>query len=649
MLQKLTDKKSGWISIVILGLISITFAFFGVEQYFVGQVETFTARITAPGMWLGFGEQESELSQNEFRTRFEQYRQQQRQQLGDAYDARALEDPQIKRAVLDQMIDEELLRMAAQRDGITVSDAQVRQEILSIEAFQVNGKFDPNQYRLVLAAQNPPQTPASLDAQIRQDLVVQTMPGLIMSSAFVTDVDVDRFMRLSDQTRDLSLLRIASPATDAAPVSEKEIAAWYKSHAEQLRTPEQVSLEYIEIDAGKLDVASVVDESTLRARYDEQKNRFVSAEQRLASHILLTVPEGADAAALTAIQGKAVALVAKARAPGADFAALARDNSQDVGSKASGGDLGWVRPGMMVEPFEKALYALEPGAVSDPVRTEFGWHVITLREVKAGSQIPFEQARVELEQEYLEGERERMFSDLTGQLIDQVYRDPTALAPAAQALKLPLQTTPLFGRDGGPGIAANREVVRTAFSEALLVEGSTSDSIEITPDHIVVIRVAEHKPAESLPLDAVRDRIVADIRADRAGKAARKHADALLARAKGGDAFDALAAAAGNDVERAPAVTRMDTVLDPAIISLAFGLSRPTADKPSIGLVRLNAENFVLVAVTSVTDGDPGKLDATTRAALSKQYAQAVGAVEARSYLQDLRRQYKIEVAEDRM
>lgn len=662
MLQKLREKTTGWIAAVIIILIAMTMGFFFIGDYFTTRIDGYAAKIESPPAWWKSAPHwwpasvlwnTREISQAQFQRRFDQERQRMRELAGERFDVREFESVQNKRLVLDRLIDEELLRLTAQRNGLTVADTLLRQEIAAVPAFQRDGKFDPDKYRLALSGAG--QTTSSFQAQLRLDLLVRLLPSEIAETALVTDADIDALVRLGQQTRDLSILEVPVPAEPDAEPGVAEIKAWYDRHLARYRSEEQVALEYVELSAASMPVATSVDEASLRQRYDEQKARFASAEQRLASHILIKLPQDADEAAVQAAQNKAAGLAAKAKAVGAapgsgletGFAALARENSDDLGSKGAGGDLGWIEKGLAEPAFEQALYALKPGQVSEPVRTSEGFHVIALRETRAGTQAPFEQARGELEREYLQSERERAFSELSGALVDQVLKDPTALGSAAEALKLALKKTPLFGRGGGEGISANPAVLRAAFDQAQL-EGGVSDPIQIAPDHLVMIRVAEHRPSKSLPLAQVRTRIIGEIRADRRAAAAKKQAQALLARLRKGESLEALAKAAAATVQTFAGLQRGATTPAPAVVETAFGLPHPAAGKSSHGLVQVG-DGYVLVVVTQVTDGDPKTLDAAGRGALKQQLVAMRGAVEQRAYLDSMRQQYTVSVVEERL
>lgn len=646
MLQKLREKTTGWVAFVIVGLLVIPFAFFGVNNYFSAQVATWVAKIDIPSPWWQLGKDSREISQDEFRSRFEQYRQRMRQSLGDAYDAREFDNITTKRQVLDAMVDEQLLLVAAERDGVAVPDAVIAREIMNIPAFQVEGRFDQTQYRLLLQSQG--MTIGGFERQMREDLIRRLLPNQIAESAFVTDADLDAFIRLRDQRRDIAYLSLSVPALADESVGEDELNTWYERNRDRYRSAERVALEYVEIDAGQISVPTTLDEQTLRDRYQEQRARFVEPEQRLASHILVQVPANADAATEQRARDKAADLARQAR-EGADFAALAREHSDDIGSRGDGGDIGWIEQGLLDADFERGLYALEVGGVSEPVRSSDGWHVIQLREVREGDVQEFADVRASLEREMLESERERAFSDLSGRLLDQTYRDPTSLAPAAEALGLQIKRTGLFGRDGGEGIASAPGVLSAAFSSDVLEEGNVSGPIELSPNHIVVVRVAEHEPAEPLPLDQVRARIEGEILAERRATAAREQAEAMLARLREGASLADLAAEIGGEVKQARDVDRVTGVLGQRALEEAFKLPHPAQGETSTGLASLGAEGYVLLAVEAVRDGDPGMLDEAFRSALRQQLARAQSAIEVQAYIDALRKQFPVSVAEDRL
>lgn len=655
MLQKLRDKTSGWIATVILGLLIVPFAFFGVEQYFSQQATSYVAKIDAPPKWwqsapswwpVSMFWNHEQVTGDEFRTSFEQARQQARTQQGEAFDARAFESADSKRAILDGLIDQRIQRIAALDSGVVVSDALMRRTIQEIPAFQVDGKFNADRYQLALASQIPAQTPREFERRVRESLQQSLVAAGVGASNFTTPAEMERLVRLLGEKRDVSVVVMPAPAPDVAAVSAEEIKRWYDTHLSAYRAPETVSVEYVELDAATM-TPPVADEAALRQRYESEKSRFVEQEQRLASHILVRLEPGADAAAQKAAQQKALQLAAQAKAPGADFSALARASSDDAGSKAVGGDLGWVGKGMMPGPFESALFAMKSGDISAPVKSDFGWHVIQLRELKAGAQESFEQARESLARAQADADRDRAFNDISGRLVDLVYKNPSSLAPAARALNLPVQKLGPFARRGATGIAANPAVQRAAFSDTLVQDGTVSDPIEIGQNHSVLIRVTAHAPERTQPLTQVREQVIAAVRADRTAKAATRQADALLARLRAGETLAAVATANNLPAPQViPMVPRGAPVIDPSVSEAVFAVPAPAAGKATPGKVVLGNRGAVLFAVTRVTPGNMAEVPPDQRSGLQQQLEQVGGMSDTQALMQAMRKRMKITVVE---
>lgn len=658
MLQALRDKTSGWIATVILGLLIIPFALFGLQDYLVQRTENYAAKIDAPPAWWPsapswwpvsvFWERE-EVSVSEFRDALERVRQQERARQGEAFDAREFESAENKRRILDELVNLRVQKLAARNAGLSVSDAMVQKEIMAIPAFQVDGKFNYDRYRLALSSQVPMRTEKQFEQLVREGMQESLVNNAIGESSFLTGGEVDRLLKLMYETRDASILMLPPQAADAAPVSDAQIKGWYDSHAAQYRAPETVTLEYVEINAADLPQPTP-DEAALRARYEQEKKQFVQQEQRLASHILISVDANADAAAQKAAETKAKQAAAQAKAPGADFAALAKQYSDDPGSKANGGDLGWNARGVMVPEFDAALFALKSGEISEPVKTSFGWHIIQLRDVKGSQQQPFEAVREQLLREETESARERAFSDLSGKLLDLVLKNPSSLASAARELNLPVKTLGPVARNSNEGILASPLVKRQAFDGTRIQDGTVSDPIEIAPNHSVLIRVAAHTPERAQPLAQVREQVIAAIRADRVRKAAEKEADALLARLRSGETLAQVAASKNLPPPNVvPGIQRGMPVPDPAVSEAIFTAAPPATGKSTPGKAILPGGTVVLFTVDKVIAGDAAQLPPQQREMMRDQLARFAAEEELKTIIQSLRKRMKVAVAEQNL
>ncbi|MBP1475826.1 SurA N-terminal domain-containing protein [Frateuria sp. MAH-13] len=635
MLQSLRDKMHGWPSIVVLGVAVFAMSFFGIEGYFTARTETFVAKV---------GKQE--ISQQDFQNRMNQLRQQASAQMGDQFDPSVYEQPETKERVLNAMVDQQLLLKANDELGLRVSNAAVRDAIAAIPSFQVNGQFDAATYKAVLAAQR--KTPAMFEDEVRSSMAISLVPDAITASTIITEDEIDRFLKLRLQRRDVRYAMLPRPALTDSKVTDAQIEAYYKQHQAEFMAPEQVAIRYVEVNAAGLKADNPPTEDDLRKRYEDEKQRFVQPEQRLVSHILVDVPKNATPEQQKAALAKAQKISAEATPE--NFAKLAEKDSSDLGSRRQGGDLGWLEQGVTNKAFDDALFALKKGQISKPVLSDEGYHVIWLRDVRSGQAKPFEEVRSQLEQEAVAAERERKYNEVAGKLADKTYQNPTSLEPAAQALGLPVKSTGLFTRAGDKnGIAADPKVAKAAFSDDVLVQGNNSNLIDLGNDHSVVIHVDKHVPAAVKPLAEVRDAIEKDILDERIAAAAKQRADGLLARLQKGEAMDVVAASVGAAVESVPEALRVQQGLPEQLRDEAFLLPHPREGKPQFAAVALPEGAYALLAVDKVQDGDLSKVTPDQRKMLRQSMLAAYGNVATEGFIEQLKAKTEIKIAKERM
>lgn len=640
MLQFIRNLFKNWIVITIFGIVvAIAFLFFGVEGYFSQSNETWVAKVDG-----------HEVSQQDFTNAMNNARERQLADPNNKMEAADFQKPAFKEGVLKQLVNHQLLLNANDELGIKVPDAAVREQIAANPAFQVDGKFDPTVYVSALAQR-------AISAQqyqddVRSSLAGQELPSAIINTAFGTKAEAEEFLRLQLQQRDFSYVNLAPPAPNAqeSQVSDAEIAAYYKQHPKDFMSPEQVSVHYIDLDAATMKVTPDLSDKALQARYDKQKASFVSPPQWNVAHILIKLPANATAAQKQAALKQAERIDELAKAPGADFAALAKQYSDDLGSKNQGGNLGWLQKGDAGPEFQAALDKLQKGEVSAPVLTPEGYHIIDLLDMRAGHAETFAQVRDQLAAEASKDARSDEYREIGNKLTDMIYDDPTSLVPAAKKLGLTVQTTPLFGRDGAKdGLAANPEVVKAAFSDTVLTQDNTSDPINLGKDHIVVIHIAKHVAAAPKPLAEVSDQIKQIIIAERADARAKTLADAAFAKLQAGTKLDALATAAGQAVQQKTGVMRNDTTVDPELLTAVFKLQHPAKGAVTRALVPLANGHFALVVLSEVKPGDPSKVPAEALGFLREQMARAFGSLDVMGYVDVLRKNAKIETAPQRL
>jgi len=633
MLQAMRNKMHGWPSIIVLGLAVLAMSLFGMESYFMSNDDAFVAKVG-----------KHEIDQRAFQDRVNQLRQQAAEQQGEQFDSSTFEKNETKLRILDGMVDEQLLLQANADWGLRVSDQAMRDYIASIPAFQVNGQFDGTSYRAWLTSQY--KTPEMFENEIRSSLAIQLLPSAINDSTIATDAQLDRFLKLLSQRRDLRYFQLPRPALDNKTVSDAEIETWYKAHQADYMNPEQVSVKYVEVVGADLPLAAEPSDEELRKRYTSEKQRFVQPEQRLVSHILINVPANATPEQQKAALAKAEKIATEAN-PG-DFAKLAEQDSQDLGSRRLGGDLGWLEKGVTNEAFDSALFAMQKGQISKPVLSSDGYHIIWLRDVRSGESKPFEEVRDQLVKEATTADRDRTYNEVAGKMSDNTYQNPTSLEPASVALKLPIKTTALFTRKGGEGVAANPKVVAAAFSDDVLVQGNNSGLIDLGNNHSVVIHVDQHVPAAAKPLAEVRADVQQKILDERAAAVEKKQADEALARLRKGEAMDDVAKSLGASITTVNEVVRHAQMPAP-LLTQAFLLPHPAAGKPQFAAVDMLDGSYVLLAVDKVQDGDLSKVPSEQRDSLRQQMAQAYGYEATRELIDQLKAKTKIKINQQRL
>jgi peptidyl-prolyl cis-trans isomerase D len=443
------------------------------------------------------------------------------------------------------------------------------------------------------------------------------------------------------------------PAEVAEPAAEfdaDEITAWYDANTEEYQSQEQVIIEYVELDAAFLPPGLPPEEDVLRDQFESQKARFISPEQRRVSHILIEVATDAGEAEKETARQITEDLSERARA-GEDFATLAMENSQDKGSAAQGGDLGWVETGVMVKAFENAMYELSMEApTSDPIQTGFGWHVIQLKEIRESTGMTFEEARMTLVAEYEDDMASRAFLEQADRLVDLIYEDPTTLESAALVLGLTVKEAGPFTRTGGTeGVAAHPEAVEVAFSDLVLLQGSVSDPVNLDENRLVMIRIKEHLPVALKPLEEVRAEIIATLGENLArDNAEAKAVEFLAALQSGENEFEALATESGLEFARHEAIKRNSFVPDVKLVQEVFRLQK-SAEDATVQTVLPSSNGFAVVELHSIT---PGVLEGGAWVA-KKQYERVIAnsnaSQEATALMRQLRASAEVEVYEDRI
>jgi peptidyl-prolyl cis-trans isomerase D len=625
MLQKIREKITGWVAWTIIATIGLVFAVWGIDLSFAPR--SLAAKVNGEEVPLepvrrAYQEQLSRLQQS-FR--------------GDVPEEFAAE---IRRGVVEQFVRRELLRQRIEKLGYRVGDAELMNHIQSYDVFKVGGQFNMDAYRATLAAAG--YTPSMFEAEQRRLLEIQQLQDAIVLSSFVTTEELAQRVALERELREVEWLSLPLDRFLAeVEVTEADVKARYEATPERWMTAESVDLAYIDVRLDQLAGQVEVSEEDLRAFFEaevaREPERFLGIERRKASHILVRAGEGAEA--------RIQELRERIEASG-DFAAVAAEASEDPGSAQEGGDLGWVERGMMVPAFEEALFAMtEPGTLSEPVRTEFGWHLIRLEEVEQSGGATFEDARAELLQDYSRRRAEDRYYDDAEALARIAFENADSLEPAAAELGYEVQVVEGVERQGGPGIGANPAVIQAAWSEPVFERGENSALLELDDGHAAVIRLAGHNPPVMRPLEQVAAQITEELRREQALARVRELGEQAEARLAAGEGIAEVAESLAADFVAGITIVRDDTTVPPEIARAAFSAPRPASGEPTVAGAE-GPSAFFALRVVSATPGGLDLLRPEERAEFNERTRGARASQELQAYVEHLRQDSKVTVFE---
>lgn len=635
MLQSIRDRAQGWLAWVIVGLIIIPFALWGVQEY-VG-VGAGVNVATVNGV---------DITQQHFQRVYEQQRQRLRTLLGGDFNAE--DETRIKQTVLDNLVRDEVVRQTAEALKLRVSNAQIAQEVGAIPQFQENGRFSPQLFQQALRSQG--LSAEGLESQLRQGLLTEQLSSGVTVTSIITPTELDQAIRIKNQQRDIGHLVLPwAGFKEGVNPDEGAVQKYYEQNREQLASPEQVSIEYIELSAQALASQIIPDEQELHKLYEEHAATYATPEQRRASHILIGVDKAANEAAVAAAKAKAEEIHQRLT-KGEDFAKLAKEVSQDPGSAPQGGDLGFFGKGVMDKAFEDRAFSLKAGEVSEPVKSAFGFHIIKLAEIKPAVTKTFAEVRSDLVKEQQQVKAQKLFFEKTEPLTNLSFENPDTLAVASKELGLPIQTSALFDRKGGEGIASDPKAVTAAFSEEILKRGFNSEPIEIGDNRLVVLRVKEHKPAAQRSLEEVRPAIVEQLRTEMAQAKAREAGEAFTERLKKGEDPAAIAKEYRVEWIKSGLVGRDEAKIDPQVVRAAFRLSKPAKDAaPAVGGERLESGDYAVLAVYAVREGDPAAMESAARTALKRELQRNLAQGEYELFVAGAKNEAKVVTYPDKL
>lgn len=611
MLQKIRDNITGWFASLFLAVIAIVFVFWGIQ--FESAPDTYAAKVNGQAIPL-----------QAVRDAWQSRRAELMQQTRDELPAEIVASEQQE--ILSDFVRRELLIQRTEELGYRVSDGELAEMLNGIPALQVDGRFSRDRYAALLRQQG--RTEAQFEDQFRRDLEATQLRNGIAISSFATPNELQRRARIEGEQRDLDYIKWPVEGfMDQVSVKPEDAKSYYDEHKNEFVSAEAVTLKYVLLKLSDIEAEVEVSEEALHAFYDEvAAARFVAPERRRASHILIESGEDDSAA-----RERAEALIKMAQA-GEDFSNLARENSDDPGSKEQGGDLGWATRESFVPQFSEALFGMtSSGEIVGPVKTPFGYHVIRLDGIEVSRQRTFDEVRAELEAEYRTEKAQSIFYDRRERLADEAFSALNELDSVAANLGMALQTVEEFTREGGGPFGNDRKVIDVAFSEAVMDEGQNSPAIGIGDDQVVVLRVSDHRPPAQESFEAVKGDVDDLLRRKAAAEAARAAAAAALARLEAGEDLAAVAKPLGLETAGKMTVGRYSDTVPPALLTAVFSTVSGASGK---GLATLANGDVALFVVDNIR---PGSLPAAAEMpVVAQQVAGMTALAEFGAYAREL-------------
>jgi peptidyl-prolyl cis-trans isomerase D len=581
------------------------------------------------------------ITQQDWDAAQRQQMEQMRQMFGEKLDMKLLDTPETRRAVLDNLIAQRAMIAEVSRNKLQVSDQTVAQSLVGIPGLvKADGSFDNEQYKTLLGAQG--MTPALYEARLRQDLALQQLNTAVQASAFAPKTVAARLSDLNDQERLVQQLLFKDGAYAAqVKVSDAMLKAYYDKNGAQFQVPEQARIEYVILDSAAVGAQISVSDEDIKSYYEQNQKQYAGSEERRASHILIAVKKDASAADKAAAKAKADKLYAQLSANPADFAKLAKADSDDPGSAEHGGDLGYFGAGMMVKPFEDAVFQMKQGQISQPVQSDFGYHIIQLTGVKPATVKTLEQVKADISKTIKTQLMSKKFTELAEVFNNTVYEQGDSLKPVADKLKLKIETASNVTRQPDPALAAaanpapysNAKFLAALFADDAVQNKHNTEAIEVAPNTLIAGRIVEYKPQSKRPFEEVQAQVRERVTRIEEASLARQAGEAKLAALKQKD--DAAGFAEAKSVSRVK-----DQGLGPDVVTAL--MKADTAKLPAYVGLALPGQGYGVFRIGKVSQ--PAAPDAARRQAEQQQVADAVAQQEMLAYLNVLKEKAKAKI-----
>lgn len=628
MLDIIRKHAGSWLVKFILGAIAIVFIFWGIGSFRSERLSV-AAKVNGDTIL-------ARTYRSAYSNAVEHYQKMFQGKIPEGF----LDQIQLKQQVLDSLINEVLIQQEARRLGIIASDEEVRAEILRMPAFQENGQFSQGLYDRVLRSAR--LTPQEFEEDVRKRIIFGKITSLATAGLTVTETEARDYFAFENEEIDIAFVRIdPAQCKKSVTFTQEDLAAWFDAHKEDYRTAPRIDISYLLVKRADLEKEATPTDAEISDFYADHIGDFRVPEKRRARHILVRIPKDADEKKVEELRKKAEGLLEQIQ-KGEDFAAIAKKYSEDPASAAKGGELGTFARGVMVKPFEDAVFAMKPGEISGPVRTPFGWHVIKLEEIFPGHTRPFDDVKAEIAGTILKKKTEKLLQEKARAAYDSII-DSGGLEQYAQKEGITLEKTGPFEEESpAPILSKAPQAAKALFA---LEPGELSSMLTV-PEGILIAEVLDKEKSRLPELDEVKDRVTQDLVQARSRDLCREKAQAILALARQKGLCEA-ASAHGETCEKSGFFPRSDRTgggkLPPAVTSKAIDLS---ASRPFTSDVIDANRGFYVIELSGRRDGDPSRFEAQ-KAMIERRLLEEKRDMFLSEWLNQLRKSAKIRIFKD--
>jgi len=625
MLQSIRNNAQGVLVWIVVGLIVVSFALFGLGSYLSGASKSVAASVNG-----------TDISSTALTRAFQNYQERLRGMFGDQYRPEMFATPRVKNEVLQGLITQEVMNQMLSEQGYQASDEQIVEKIKTYEAFQEGGVFSSDRYKEVLSLQG--LNGEAFENDLSRDIASQQLRAGITSSAFLTEKEKKTLAALENQKREIGYFDVSiKPYRDSIKVSDDEIKTSYEKNSHLYLTQEKVQLEYVELNMDKVAAAQDISDEMMKQHYESSPESYM---------------ENDDAAA-----NKKLSDLRKQIKNGADFASLAKKYSQDKGSATQGGDLGYLTRGVE-ENFDNVVFSLKKGEVSDVIKSKQGFQLVMVDDIRAGDPEerkvrhilikpenklkPFSDVKAAIKKDLQYQQAGKVFFDDADQMNNISYETPDSLEPVAEALGLKVKTSSLITRRGGEGLLANPKIISAAFNDEVLKNGRNSELLELSDTQLVVLRVKEHVPAAVKELAEVKSQIKNKLLREKASARVAVVSSDILERLNKNESIASIQSrypeVKWTKAEWIARKAEKGSTLPAPVREFAFTMAKPVDGKTSWDKIVLPVGDQSIIALYKVAESKDTLSD-------EARISQIMGNADYESFVQYLKSQADISVS----